>query len=84
MTARKLFLRAALCSLGLSLAGCIVYDQPAPVYGGYAQPAPSPYYNGGYYAPAPAYAYAPAPAYVAPSVSLGFGFWGGGHGHHWH
>ena len=73
---------AAICGLVLGLAGCTVYQEPAPYYaGGYA---PAPYY-GGYYAPPPAYAYAP-PVYAGPTIGLGFSFWGGGGhhgGHHW-
>ena len=74
--------RAMACGMVLGLAGCVVYDQPAPLYGGYPQPAaPPPYYA----APAP-YAYAPygyaPPAYIVPPISLGFGWWGGGHDGH--
>jgi hypothetical protein len=73
---------AAICGLVLGLAGCTVYQEPAPYYAGGYPPAP---YYGGYYAPAPAYAYAP-PVYAGPTIGLGFGFWGGGGhhgGHHW-
>lgn len=70
---------AAICGLVLGLAGCTVYQEPAPYYAGGYEPAP--YYGGGYYAPPPAYAYAP-PVYAGPTIGLGFGFWGGGGGHH--
>jgi hypothetical protein len=72
---------AAICGIVLGLAGCAVYQQPAPYYAGGYQPAPVPY--GGYYAPAPVYAYAP-PVYAGPTIGLGFSFWGGGGGHHEH
>jgi hypothetical protein len=89
MDTTRLRRSAAICGLVLGLAGCTVYQEPAPYYaGGYQQPA-APYYGGGYqpapyggyYAPAPAYAYAP-PVYAGPTIGLGFSFWGGGGGHH--
>ena len=79
MDTTRLRRSAAICGLVLGLAGCTVYQEPTPYYaGGYSAPAP---YYGGYYAPAPAYAYAP-PVYAGPTIGLGFSFWGGGGGHH--
>jgi hypothetical protein len=86
MSTTRLWRGVAICAVVLGLAGCTVYQEPVPYYGGgYQQPYygggyPPPAY-GGYYAPAPAYAYAP-PIYAGPSIGLGFGFWGGGGGHH--
>ncbi len=80
MSTARLRRGAAICGLVLGLAGCTVYQEPTPYYaGGYSAPAP---YYGGYYAPAPAYYY-PAPVYSGPSIGLGFSFGGGGRGHHW-
>jgi hypothetical protein len=80
MNTTRLWRGVAICAVALGLAGCTVYQEPQPYYGGgYPPPYYAPY--GGYYAPAPAYAYAP-PVYAGPSIGLGFSFWGGGGGHH--
>lgn len=71
----RLFLKPMLVvGLGLTGAACQGdgYGQPQ----GYYQPAPTGYYNNGYYAPAPAprYAYAqPAPGYYYPNQQANYG-----------
>ncbi len=53
---------AVVAAIGMTGAACQGDQYGAP--SGYYQPAPTGYYNSGYYAPAPRYGYAqPAPSY---------------------